>query len=227
MTKIANLLACLLVLPLAACTSYSFGHRDTNCDPDQRLDALLDQWEQGKDPNSGRIVVDNDRIRYDIERLSLEFPAHVRTQMACAVLAYEAKEPEKAQNYLDRVLKDQPGHPEAGILRSRIAIDEGNLQLAKRVLETQVQYRPDNAGLREALSGVLYMSKDLEGAKAAIAAAERLGAPAWRVAFHRGLIAEASGDVAEARRQYQAAAESNPEYQPAKARLSGMNAAGG
>ena len=84
-----------------------------------------------------------------------------------------------------------------------------------------------NAGLREAYSGVLYMSRDLDGARDAITAAEKLGAPAWRVAYNRGLIAEAAGQPEEAQRQYKAAVDGNPEFPEARARLSGMKAVPG
>jgi hypothetical protein len=68
------------------------------------------------------------------------------------------------------------------------------------------------------------MSHDLEGARTEIAAAETLGAPAWRVAFNRGLIAEAGGQADEAQRQYKAAADANPAFPEARSRLSGMKA---
>jgi tetratricopeptide (TPR) repeat protein len=147
--------------------------------------------------------------------------------MAAGTLAYDAGEPEKAQNYLDQLFRAQPAHPEAGILRSRIAVDDGNLPLAERVLAMQIQYTPDNAALREAMSGVLYMSGDLQGARTAIDAAALLGAPAWRVAYHRGLVAEAAGQKAEAQTQYQACLDANPSFSAAKSRLSGMKSQGG
>jgi tetratricopeptide (TPR) repeat protein len=227
MKCIQSLILCLALLGASSCANYSFGHRDANCDPDTRLGELLAAWEEGQRDIGWRLSYDCDRLRYEVERLSLEFPAHVPTHMACAVLAYESAEPEKAQNYLDRIFRDQPAHPEAGILRSRIAIDDGNLELAQRVLRTQIQYTPDHPGLREALSGCLYMDGDLAGAAQALSAAERLGAPPWRVAYHRGLIAEAQGDTEEAARQYQAALDAKPDHRPSRSRLSGMNAAGG
>ena len=102
-----------------------------------------------------------------------------------------------------------------------------HLPLAQRVLAMQVQYTPDHAGLREALSGVLYMMGDLDGARAAIDAAANLGAPAWRVAYHRGLVAEAAGKADEAQAQYQACIDATPSFLGAKSRLSGMKSQGG
>jgi len=228
--KLSTIGLALAALFLSACTTSSFGHRDENCSPDERLDGLLTAYEEGRSKGvnaSGNLLVDCERTRNAIERLALEFPSHARTLMAAGTLAYDASEPEKAQNYLDQVFRVQPSHPEAGILRSRIAVDEGNLQLAQRVLVMQVQYNPDHAGVREALSGVLYMSGDLEGARAAIDAAANLGAPVWRVAYHRGLVAEAAGQSGEAQAQYQACIDANPSFLAAKSRLSGMKSQGG
>ncbi len=222
------LAACALLL--AGCASSTFGHRDDNCNVDQRLDQLLNAYEKGRNEginSSGNLLIDCDRARAAIERLALEFPQHARTLMAAGTLAFEAGEPEKAQNYLDQVFRLQAANPEAGVLRSRIAVDEGNFPLAQRVLAAQIQYTPDHAGLREAQSAVLYMSGDWKGARAAIDAGEALGAPPWRVAYNRGLIAEGAGDRAEARRQYQACVDKNPAFPAAKSRLSGMKAAGG
>jgi tetratricopeptide (TPR) repeat protein len=219
--------AALLVFLASGCTSYSFGHRDTETDPDVRLAKLVDEYDQakaGQSTREGQILRDTSRIQLETERLALDIPGHVPTLMACAVMAFEAKETVKAQRYLDAIFHDQPAHAEAAILRSRIAIDEGNLPFARRLLATQVQYAPDNASLREAHSGVLYMSHDLEGARAEILAAEKLGAPAWRVAYNRGLIAEAAGQNEEAQRQYQAAVDGNADFPQARSRLSGMKA---
>ncbi len=229
-TILSAILLAACTLLFAACATESFGHRDENCSPDQRLDELLNAYETGRNNginSSGNLLVDCDRARASIERLALEFPSHERTLMAAATLSFEAGEPEKSQNYLDSLFRIHAANPEAGILRSRIAIDEGNLPLAERVLAMQIQYTPDHAGLFEAQSGVLYMSRDWKGARTAIDVAEALGAPPWRVAFHRGLIAEGAGDRAEARRQYQACVDKNPAFPAAQSRLSGMKAAGG
>jgi predicted Zn-dependent protease len=227
--KITTVLGLVPALLLAACTTASFGHRDRECSVDQRLDALLDEYDHARsgEDESSRLLVDCDRIRNEIDRLALEFPSHPRTLLACAQLSYDAREVERSQSYLDQLFRAQTASPEGGVLRSRIAAEEGNLQLARRVLETQIQYTPDHPLLREALSSVMYLSGDLAGARAAIAAAESLGAPVWRIAYHRGLIAEAAGDNGEARRQFQACLDANPEYPQARSRLSGMKAAGG
>ncbi len=42
------LAAASFVLTTTGCTSYSFGHRDTNCNPDERLVALREQYDHAK-----------------------------------------------------------------------------------------------------------------------------------------------------------------------------------
>ncbi|MBL8861918.1 MAG: tetratricopeptide repeat protein [Planctomycetes bacterium] len=226
----SHLLFALVALLAGGCATSSFGHRSENCDPDQRLEQLLDAYESGRNGginSSGNLLADCQRARNAIERLALEFPAHAPTLLAAGQLAYENGEREKAQNYVDQIFRLQPIYPAAGVLRAQIATDEGNVPLARRVLETQIQYTPDHALLRESHAKVLFLSGDLSGAASAVDAAEALGAPAWRVAFHRGLIAEKAGRAAEARAQYQACIDANPSYAAAKSRLSGMNAQGG
>lgn len=211
----------------SSCTTYSFGHRDRDCGPDERLAALLDKVDrckENKSEDNDYFVVDCDRARTDVKYLALEFPNHVPTLMANAVLAYDAREPVKAQRYLDALFAIQPGHAEAGILRSRISVEEGNLSAARELLETQISYTPNHAGLREALSGVLYMQHDHEGALRAISSAEKLGAPAWRVAFNRGLISEAAGKSNEAIGFYEAALQANPEFKAAHSRMTALKA---
>jgi tetratricopeptide (TPR) repeat protein len=220
-------LALAMALASSACTTASFGHRERNTDPDERLDALVSAYQDsrgGKDTNDSHLLVDAERSAAELEQLALEFPRHVRTLQANAVIAYDNHDHAKTQRYLAALFAVEPSYPEAAILRSRVAIDEGNLPLARRQLEAQVDYTPNHAGVREALSSVLYMSGDLDGAARSIAVAEKLGAPAWRVAFNRGLLAEAAGRPADAQRFYRAALDANPEFEPAKARMEGAKA---
>lgn len=228
MIKHSLSLSIVLVGALASsCTTYSFGHRDRNCNPDERLAALLDQVDrckEGKSEDNDHFVVDCDRARTEVKYLSLEFPKHVPTLMANAVLAYDAREPVKAQGYLDALFQVQPDHAEAAILRSRISVEEGNLAAARELLQMQISYAPAHSGLREALSAVLYMERDHEGAFREINAAEKLGAPAWRVAYNRGLIAEASGKSNVAIGYYESALQANPEFKTARSRMDALKA---
>lgn len=220
-------LSLALVLVTSACTTYSFGHRDTNCDPDERLAHLLEEYSDcrnSSDGNGTHLLVDCERSAVAIERLATEFPRHLPTLQAVAVIAYESGDRVKAQRYLAALFSVEPSYPEAAILRSRVSIEEGNLRLAREQLETQISYTPNHAGVHEALSSVHYLAGDLEKSSREITTAEKLGAPAWRVAFNRGLLAEAAGRAADAQRFYRAALDANPEFTPAQDRLEGVRA---
>ncbi|MBL8858369.1 MAG: hypothetical protein JNL28_07700 [Planctomycetes bacterium] len=227
MMKLHSFAVLGLLLLVSSCTSYSFGHRSTNTNPDERLAKLIRAYESSRKSNgenANEILVDAEAAWVEIERLALEFPRHPPTLMANAVIAYDERQPLKAKSYLDALFSVENSHPDGAVLRSRIAIDEGNMPLARRVLELQIAYTPYESAVHEAYSSVLYMSRDLEGAAREINLAEQHGAPAWRVAFNRGLIAEAMGRAADAQRYYQAALDGNPDFAPARARLAGQKA---
>jgi tetratricopeptide (TPR) repeat protein len=195
-------------------------------DPEERLRELLDQWSDSQGGrggcSSGGIAypyVDCGRIQAAIERLVLEFPRHPSVLLANAAIAYETRQPEKAQSYLDALLAVEPVQPQAVVLRSRIALQEGNLPLARRLLESQIRLAPDDPSLREALASVQYLLGEYPAARRELAVAERLGAPAWRVAYHRGLVEEAVGDFETAMSYYRLTLEQNSAWERAGARL--------
>ena len=226
----AALLASLLVgcAPRAA-------HLRVDCqDADARLSAI---WEPLR-----AAIVDPDGCRSlwtrgapdpcaawqrDLQRLAFVCPAHAPTLMVNAVLAYEDRRLTTAQQYLDDLFQVQPAHPEAAILRARVALEEGNLPFARRFLADQIRLRPDHAALREVYAGVLYLAADLQAARVNLRVAENLGAPAWRLAYHRGLIEEAASNVADAERSYEAALAARPGWEPPARRLKGLRARAG
>ena len=227
MMKLHSFATVAVLLLVSSCTTYSFGHRDTNTNPDERLAGLVAAYDAARNnngENKNDILIDSDTAWLEIERLAIEFPRHVPTLMANAVIAYDERQPQKAKSYLDALFSVENSHPDAAVLRSRVAIDEGNMPFARRVLEMQIAYTPYESSVHEAMSSVLYMSRDLEGAAKEIALAEKQGAPVWRVAFNRGLIAEAMGRANDAQRYYQAALDENPDFAPARARLAGQKA---
>jgi len=200
-------------------------------DADVRVEAVLERWRsmraaggtcEGADrPDIPR--VDCAAFRRELERLALDFPNHPRLLLARAVLAHETGRPARAQAFLDARLGRPGSHPEAAVLRARIAAEEGNLPFAARMLREQVELRPDHAGLREAAAAVAYLREELDEAERQLGAAERLGSPAWRVAYHRGLLAEARGDLVEARARYRTALRHRPDFGPARSRLVGLD----
>ena len=198
-------------------------------DPDVRLRELLEQWHATRDAggscaSGGRKYpyVDCGRIQAAIERLALEFPSHPPILVANAVIAYETRQPEKAESYLDALIELQDAEPGAVVLRSRLAIREGNLPYARRLLEEQVQLTPDAADLREALASVHYLLGSFDLERRELRVAERLGAPAWRVAYNRGLLKEAEGHPGEAIAYYRQALEAYPGWEKARSRLRGL-----
>lgn len=212
----------------AACQGPGAGFRNAEPDPDVRLAHLLDLYEAGAaHPGSGRgpSLVDPGRVQNELERLAFEFPRHVGTLLANAVVAYDARQPEKAQNYLDQLLRVQPSHPDAAMLRARIALDQGNRDSALRVLQTQVRYNPDHAGLRETLAAVLVFRGEGPAAMEQLELASRLGAPLWRVQYHRGWIEERAGRYEAARAFYEHALALNPDSTVVAARVDGLRAA--
>jgi len=196
-----------------------------------RLARLLEQWEALKAsgqtcedlPRAGQPERDCGRIQLGLRQLVAEFPNEPSALMANAVVSYEVGYPTRAQAYLDAVRALQPGHAEAVLLRSRIATEEGNLPLARRLLDQSIELSPDHPGLREAAASVAYLSGDLPRARRELRSAERLGAPGWRVAYHRGLVAEAAGDPATASGHYRESLELRPDYARARARLTGLD----
>lgn len=198
-------------------------------DPTVRVTKLLDEWlrireDGGSCASGGRKYpfVDCGRIQSGIVALGLEFPNNPEVLLVNAVIAYETNQPENAESYLDALLEQESTEPGVAVLRSRLALDQGNLPHARRLLNDQVTLTPDAADLREALAAVHYLSGDLASARRQLLIAERLGAPAWRVAFNRGLLEEAEGHTDAAIEYYQAALDENPEYEPARSRLRGL-----
>jgi tetratricopeptide (TPR) repeat protein len=168
--------------------------------------------------------MDAHRIESEIRRLALEFPTHVPTLFANAMLSYEVDDRESAQRYLDRLLAIHPGHADAAVLRCRIALREGDVPLANKILERAIAVSPDQAELHETKAAVAYVAGHFDAAQADLATAENLGAPRWRIAFHRGLIAESVGERDLALSQYAIVLSERPEFEPAQARSRALQA---
>lgn len=196
-------------------------------DPQARLGALLEAWHARQadgrsceqDRPSETPLVDCERIRKQIERLTVEFPSHPEVLLANAVVAFEAGRREEAEKDLDVLRRLDPVHPEAALLRARLAIADGNLRLARRMLDEQIGLTPDHAGLHELSSSVFYLEERWSDAAYELELASRLGAPAWRVAYHQGLIFESTGRLEEAANAYRVCLDAEPDFQPAQSRL--------
>lgn len=188
----------LLCLTLGGCVSMD-NHRSSHPDPYDRLSQLMGLYqEQRKNGSScdelwkiSSPTVDCQRIQREVERLYAEFPNNSRIMLANATLQFQAGRLDKAQFTLDQLLNKPVANPEAALLRSRIAMLEGNSSRARAVLKKQINLRPDYAELREALAASYYMEGKYKDAQLALNIAGRLGAPGWRTSYHHGLIQEA------------------------------------
>lgn len=211
-----SILVVMAMLFLVACTTNPWDRAEV-ADPDRELNELLRELDEARREGEGV-----PEIEWEIRRLAVFVPRHVPTKMANALIAYRNTDRSLAQQYLDGIFDIQPSHPEAAMLRSTIAIEEGNAPYARKLLAQQIKFRPDHAGLHEHQAGVLYLLQDYEASRAAIDRAARLGAPPWRVAYHLGLLEEATGNTAAATRYYNDCLDVNPAWEPARARLIGL-----
>lgn len=187
--------------------------------PDAQLASVLKPYEERR---AGGCTQDCVSLRREIERLAVVCPTHAPTLLANAVLAYDDGRLEVAQQLLDQVLGQSGTHPDAAVLRARIAIQEGNLPYAGRLLREQIKLAPDHAGLHETLGGMLFLSRQYAGAMSALSRAAALGAPGWRISYHLGLVQEAEGRLDEAARHYSESLMANPGWPPAQSRLNAL-----
>jgi tetratricopeptide (TPR) repeat protein len=225
--------AVAVCLTTGACASTSPLVRQQCFNPEAQLASVLEPFEaaraRGCDAaalQSGRVdgVSRCDTLQREIERLALVCPGHAPTLMANAVIAYDQQRPATSQQYLDEILAQPRPYPDAAALRARIAIEEGNVAFARRLLEQQITLVPDHAGLHETLAAALYLDGRLPEARTELDMAGALGAPRWRIAYHLGLIEEGQGRRDEATRLYDEALEGNPGWAQAESRLRAIRA---
>ena len=206
----------------AACATAPPVTRQECTNPDAQLAAVLQPYEEQR---AAGCTAECDRLRREIERLAVVCSRHAPTLMANAVLTYDDGRRAEAQQLLDMILA-QPTqgatHADAAALRARIAIEDGNLPYANRLLQQQIKLSPDHAGLHETHGALLYLEGQLANAENELAHALSLGAPPWRIAYHRGLIRETEGRLEEAIRYYVEALAGNPGWRPAQSRLTAL-----
>lgn len=174
-------------------------------------------------PEEGRFVCE--ALRREVERVAHICPTYVPGLMASAIIAYEDRQFALAQQYLDALLGLQKAHGPAAVLRGRIALEEGNVPFALRFLAEQVKLSPEDADLHEVYAGALFLADKLPEAKRQLTIAANLGAPTWRVAYHRGLFEEALGNFHLALRHYEEAISERPGWEAALVRRDGIIAA--
>lgn len=227
--SVCGALLALLLLP--ACGLIDPKRDDDVADPDRRLERYLEEYEQARlgelrekiYEEEEHVLVDTGLLRSRIDEMCFLFPHHAPSFMANAVLAYyDDKDRERAQVYLDQLLRLEPVHPQAAMLRARIACEEGNLPLGRTLLDEQIRLTPDHAGLRETSAMVHGLMNHPDAALEDLDLAERFGAPVWRIAYHRGLVYEDLGQHDAAAEQYAAALAANPAFAKAQSRLAAL-----
>lgn len=226
MTRILSTTVAAAVLSSACATGYPPARpvqRQECVNPAAQLAAVLAPYEALRSQGCTQACAP---LRREIERLAVVCPTHAPTLMANAVLAYDDERLEFAQQLLDQILGQAGTHPEAAVLRARIAIQEGNLPFAGRMLRDQIRLSPDHAGLHETLGGTLFLSRQYAEATRALTAAAALGAPSWRIAYHLGLVDEAEGRMAAAAQRYTEALAGNPGWALAQSRLNAIKSSG-
>jgi len=165
-----------------------------------------------------------DRLKADIAQLAVICPGHAPTLMANAVIAYDEHRPQESQQYLDLILSQPRPFPDAAVLRAQIALEEGNVPFARRLVDQQIMLVPDHAGLHEVRAATFFVDRRLDDARAELTTAGALGAPRWRVAYHLGMIEELSGHADDAARLYIEALQGNPAFTAAESRLRALRA---
>lgn len=198
-----------------------------NCiDLDSKLRAAWATLEEGKldakKCQAGTLTDICEDSRREIERIAAQCPGSDSAQFAGAILAFERRELVKAQQTLDTLLASGGVRPDAAALRARIALEEGNVPYAIRFLTSQVSLAPADYRLRETLASAYYLSRRWQEASNELQAAELLGAPAWRIAYHNGLIFEAEGRRNLAVAQYEKVLVERPGYPPAADRIKAL-----
>lgn len=190
---------------------------------DARGGAFSSEFDSSSEEADARVTAaaTEGELAAQLRELGFTYPRHVPTLVANAALAYERNDPIRAQKYLDQALNYDPADLTATLLRVRIASEEGNLPFARRILRERIALIPDSPELHEAYSGVLYLMGEYEQALAELDLVDRLrdeSMGTWRTDYHRGLIAEATGQFEEARNYFRRSREQQPNFERASRR---------
>ena len=165
-------------------------------EPDQQLNNLLAQHhisagsglECHQQPQQR---VDCHALANQLGALTLRYPHHSEINLIAALVYFQTGRTIDSQQLLDKVLSQAKPMPEAAILRSRIALQEGNINLARTLLNRQLQLVPDHPELYASLASTYYLEGRYEQSQSMLQTADRLGAPAWRTSYHLALVHEA------------------------------------
>lgn len=175
------------------------GLQQSKGSPDERLNELLPTAASGYHINIncysqdelGNPMVDCRALAHEVEKLYLHYPHHQRITLANAMLQFEIGNTSNSQFLLDQLLSTRAKNPQAAVLRARIALEEGNLNLARNIASQHLQTSPSYYRLYEMRAASYFMEGRYNKALKELGYAEQFGAPNWRIYYHRGLIHEA------------------------------------
>ncbi|MCU0725512.1 MAG: hypothetical protein MUE73_06960 [Planctomycetes bacterium] len=229
--KALHLVLTLSCLAVVACNALSPSRMSRPTDPDAEVARITAEWDRvaGGQPSEHYGLLEPDeswnetmgRLLDEAEFLALEHPRHLPALTLCAALCCELRRSDEAVAYLDIARDVDPTHAEAAILRSRIALEQGNHPYALRLLDEQVALHPDRPEVFETRAAIFFLTGRPQEALQDLTVAEKLGAPAWRVAYNRGLVAESQQRPDVAAVHFANCLALNPGFEPARARLRG------
>ncbi|WP_372761978.1 tetratricopeptide repeat protein [Pseudoalteromonas sp.] len=219
--SVKQLVSPVLVCMLAACSSQS--NIEQAFQPNVDLDTALNTYKvsqgQVNCDDYRQKVTDCDALAAELAALHLRYPSHRRIMLATAVMYYEVSKIQDSQVLLDKLLGQNRPAPEAAILRAQIAMSQGSVKTARKVLLKQLDMVPDHANLYEALSATYYLEGRYKKAQDVLYNANKLGAASWRISYHLGLINEGQKQYSQACHYYRQALQSNPDHSAATGRL--------
>lgn len=215
-----------ILVGLLACTGME-GYRDSNPDPDDRLDDMLILFEYQNSQHNECLDIERPpsaigdcaRIVVEMERILNDFPTHERTMMTLSILYYQMNRIDRAQYMLDQLLNIPGTKPEAAILRAMIALKDGNVTLAARVLTRQILLAPESEELRSALASVYYSQGETHRARTVLNMSNQTNENQWLLSYHNGLLAETEKDWLAACKLYANALRVQPNFGPARSRI--------
>lgn len=232
-TRLALPMALVMTL-LGGCGSLGQQRTQASEDPNVQVDRVLSHYRATLASGAACHTatqgwsepVDCQGLLRETMQLYAAFPHNERVIMLAAVMAHQSGRAAQAGYLLDQLLEGRKPRPEAAVLRSRIALEEGNQALARTLLKQQIRLNPRHPQLYETLAAVQYLDRNYSEALHSLTMAERVGAPGWRAAYHRGLIYEEQNRHSAACQQYRLASAGNPQFMAPESRLVSLSGSG-
>lgn len=163
-------------------------------EPNEQLESILSTY--GVSPESGVLCQHSSGSNHDCRALASElrtlnasYPEHQEIGLISALVEYQSGRREQAQFVLDLLMANnlEPSVP-VYLLRAKIAMDEGNIALARDVIHKGLRHHPGNAEMYNHLAATFYLEGRYERADASLATADKLGLAPWKTNFLLGVL---------------------------------------